>query len=255
VVLITIERAIVFALLYLQTDMYLLNNCCAVLLNISPVVTEVSAATAEKLVTMCVRLCKRIVKGSAALETTGISSESFVNSHIDSYAHMSKFTNMDSFGEAVGVLFRVFGTLLRAPARVSNIQLLYALIHDMENVNKYMFHVDIVRILQACEPTASMSTSGFNLITVATKRGKSPSMSFPLANTTLRASDAVTVSENLQETVNFTSTWMDFEMQVHLQSPATICLHPASIRSMCTVYLELLEKQSEGGFISASKVC
>jgi hypothetical protein len=311
VVLLTMERCVVFALLHLQADRYLLSNCYAIILNVCPYVRNVCSLTSERLVTMCCRLCKRLVRdlgvqpvsvytrttSSEVISTVVGSSEEPSITHTPfgnipvsgSDAAQSQFhlahpehtpasthtdvsattsvaptdddVKLEAFAEAVGVLFRVFGTCLRAHTRQANIQLLYALIHDVETVSTCMFHPVIVQyVLTSSHAITPMAKPGE--ATTMSKRSFSPAVQLanihaqPSATGSTPASSAMTTSTTTSsQKMTLLVPVEDEDLERVLQSWDIVCVRPQLLLAMSLHYLRTLEGHSDGGvFVSATTV-
>lgn len=98
-----ILRAIMHALFRLKGDQFLLSNCFAVLLNIAPYIGNMSSYTAERVVNVIRRICKRIISEYSASESSPSKSISDNESNLLCVALQNTLT----------VLLRLIGVALR----------------------------------------------------------------------------------------------------------------------------------------------
>jgi hypothetical protein len=141
--------------LFRLKDQYLVYNCFAVLLNLAPKISSINSYTAERMVMVTLRLCKRIVKlSSSSLPQTrsqeflkaqpslkGVEHGANLNTNRD-----SRIIPSDVLEETLKIFLRVIGIALRPSKRVSNIHLIYSLIHESHELILILKHPQIVRI-------------------------------------------------------------------------------------------------------------
>lgn len=132
-------RTVMHALFRIK-DNYLVYNCFAVVLNLAPSLVDIHNYTAERVVRVFTRLCKWIVKRSSEVTKDSISL------HVDKQQTNTSNIPRDAVEETLRVLMKVFRIALQETKRFKNIYLIYALVHQSEDLLPLLRHPAVLKI-------------------------------------------------------------------------------------------------------------
>ena len=136
-------RTVMFALFRIK-DNYLVYNCFAVILNISPHLIGMDNYTSERFIKVIMRICRWITKNSPKVDSAMTHNDECVTK-----------VPMLAIEETLRVFIKALGIALSEPKkRYSNIYLMYALIRQSDNLLQLLRHPAITRIFVG-EPPAN----------------------------------------------------------------------------------------------------